>query len=405
MSESKRYFRPLLILVKNSVVVAAVSYLLTITLANYLGPADFGLYAHVLIVSSVVSIFVNFGTEQTAAVSFSRRNDIRIVFEEVFYTRAMVLIPTLGMVAFIYYQEVQILFFVFCLTLTNFNLGFLYEVMRNNERYSYIHLLERVFYVLLAFVLIYTNRLNLYALFTISFFFAAVSIFWQFNDNKKYISCLRPDLVNGSVKVLYDNVPLVVIALSTYAYGGFSRLVLERQLGSESLGIYSAGWQLIAIGTIFQTQISRIWRLDITESVQSNNWLKLRGSLLSYVLISSIPMLLLCLFFYGNSRLVVSILYTESYAQLATILPILGLYFLVINLSGIVDMLWVALRRNNTFLLINLISGCAFLIVLIYFSKSMSMVHFAVSAVSAHLFTALLLATVWVHYFRQRIEK
>ena len=50
-----------------NVVVAGLSYILTIALANYLGPQDFGFYSYVLVLAASLTIFIDYATDISAA--------------------------------------------------------------------------------------------------------------------------------------------------------------------------------------------------------------------------------------------------------------------------------------------------------------------------------------------------
>lgn len=399
-----RVLLPLAVLSKNNAIVAALSYFLTITLANHLGPEQFGVYSHVLIVASVVSIFINFGTDQTAAILHSRSRNTREVFNSIYLFRVVIAIPTLAVLLILYYKDFQFVTFVLCLLLANYNLAFLYEIRRCNEKYSYIYLLERVSYIGAAFLLIQQNHLELNYLYAMLLFFTATSISYQLIDNASILRCEYVRTHRAIYKIVQENFPLVVIAFSTYAYGGFTRLVLEGNLGIERLGIYSAGWQLVTISTIFQAQVSRLWRVPISDRVYALDALGLRSELHSYLLLSTLPMVLVCGVFIFFSDLIVRILFTDSYMELSRVLPILGVYLVVINLAGLVDMFWVALRRNTLYMFTNLFFGLMLLGFLWVFSSLMKMVEFAAAAVFFHFLTTITLAILGMKVFRLRLN-
>jgi O-antigen/teichoic acid export membrane protein len=403
-SKPSKVLLSLIVLSKNNAIVAALSYFLTITLANHLGPDLFGIYSHALIVASVASIFINFGTDQTAAVLRSHYGNAGDVFNNVYYMRLAIAIPTLAILVFLYFENWEFLIFVFCLALANYNLAFLYEIRGLNERYSYIYLLERVTYVVVTFLFIYFGQLNLIYLFALLLFVTAASISYQLIDNASLLHLhtkVQPRLLHQMAK---ESAPLVMVALSTFAYGGFSRLILEDQLGREQLGIYSAGWQLITIGTIFQAQVSRLWRVTISDSVRALDTIKLYRAFHSYLLLSTLPMVFMCGVFIFFADRIVALLFSSSYAEVVNLLPILGIYLFVINIAGLVDMLWVALRGGSVYMLTNLIFGAILLVFLWHFAPSMGIIEFATAAVVFHFLTIISLAILWMRAFRFRLS-
>ena len=402
-SKSFKQLFSLFILLKNNGIVAALSYFLTITLANHLGPDLFGTYSHALIVASIVSIFINFGTDQTAAILRSYYSNVGDVFNNIYFMRLVIALPVLVILLFMYFDNLKLLMYVFCLMVANYNLAFMYEIKNRNEKYSYIYLIERMTYVGAAFLLIYFDLLELSYLFTLLFLVSIFSISYQMFENAHVLhsySKLRPRLLRQAVK---ESAPLVVVALSTFAYGGFSRLVLEGQLGQEQLGIYSAGWQLITVGTIFQAQVIRLWRVPISDAVHALDVKGLFRTINSYLLLSTLPMIFMCCVFVFFSELIAAILFTNSYAEVANILPVFGVYLVIINIAGLVDMLWVALRRGAIYMMVNLIFGAVLIEFLWECSSSMGMVEFASATVVFHSLTILTLVMIWIRIFRFRL--
>lgn len=391
---------PLIVLSKNNAIIAALSYFLTITVANYLGPEQFGVYSHALITASIASIFINFGTEQTAAVLYSHSRDSHEVFNNIFFTRIVLAIPICAILMIFYLDDLTLLVFIYCLVLSSFNLAFLYEIRRRYEKYSYIYLLERIAYIGLTFLLIYLAWLKLYYLFALILFSNAASLLYQLIDNKSIVLLDQERPFSNVLNTLNENYPLVVIAISSYAYGGFSRLILERHLGSGMFGVYSAGWQLVAVGTIFQGQVSRLWRSPIADAVGALDSKELYNVFQSYVLITTIPMVFACFLFVFFPDMIIALLFTDHYADLASVVPILGIYLVVINIAGLVDMLWVALRRTAIYMWTNLIFSVMLLGFLWLYSPRMGMFEFAATTVTFHFLTTVVLAIIWLRIFR-----
>ncbi len=404
LTDTSKLLVPLIVLSKNNVIVAALSYFLTISLANYLGPDLFGTYSHALIVASVVSIFINFGTDQTAAIFHSHYGNAGDVFINVYYMRLMIAMPTLAILAFLYLENLEFLIFLLCLTMANYNLAFLYEIRCRNERYSYIYLIERMAYVIAMFLLIYFEHLNLNYLFGLMLFFTAASISYQLIDNANVLHSDTKVQFRPLLQMAKENAPLIVVALSTFAFGGFSRLVLEDRFGREQLGIYSAGWQLITIGTIFQAQVSRLWRVQIADSVHSLDIKGLYRAFRSYLLLSTLPMVFMCGVFIFFSDHIIAVLFTSSYAEVVNLLPVLGIYLVVINIAGLMDMLWVSLRRGVIYMLTNFIFGVMLIGFLWQFSSSMGVVEFATATVFFHSLTIIVLVMLWTCIFRSRLS-
>ena len=173
-------------------------------------------------------------------------------------------------------------------------------------------------------------------------------------------------------------------------------------MGSERLGIYSAGWQIITIGTIFQAQVARLWRTKLSISIETRDLINLREWVIYYIIFTTAPMFLAAIAFFIFSEEIVRFLFTPAYIELSSILPILGFYFLVINFAGLIDILWIALRKNSIYMYANIVGGSILLTYLSIFSSSMDIYEFSVAAVVGHLFTTILLTFMWLNYFGRK---
>jgi len=396
--------RPLFVLTKNNILIAGLSYALTISLANYLGPTEFGLYSLTLLIASLLSIIINFGTEQTASVNFSKNKNADLILHRVLFIRFTIVGVCLIPITFIYQNDLLILFFIFSILLSNFNLAFYYEITRDNERYSYIYLCERLIYILAAFALIFTGTLNLTWVFILLGVVTTLSYIFQYRDASVYKIIKGTKENVFTIELLAQNFPLMVVGLSMFAFGGFSRLILEQKLGQTSLGIYSAGWQLIAIGTIFQSQVGRIWRIRISETVVAGDLKSLLNEFKMYLVFVICPMLILSLVFWRYSDLIVATIFSVEFIELRDLIPSFGIYLVVISLSGLVDMLWIAVEKNTSFMTIKIIFSCILLLFLWGFSNGFGMLEFVNLTIGVHFCSVVALFLIWLFKFRKRLN-
>jgi Polysaccharide biosynthesis protein. len=59
---------------------AAISYSLTIIIANTIGPNNFGIYSYILVWGGFASLIIIFSTESTIPVQFSKTKDKQGIF-------------------------------------------------------------------------------------------------------------------------------------------------------------------------------------------------------------------------------------------------------------------------------------------------------------------------------------
>ncbi len=385
----------LFILTKNNVLIAAFSYALTITLANVLGPEVFGKYSLVLVIASILSILINYGTDKTAPAVMTAKRSINSVLSETVFIRLLMFSLSIFSLSIYSTYDPDMAFYILCLLFTGLNLGFFFEISSKNELYSYVYLFERAVYVGSSFFVIYFLKVNLDIVFTLFLLSTLASLIFQYY--RVHYEYDKIFIINWKSfrEIFLTNMPLVIIALSVFSFGGFSRIILEDSMGLEKLGVYSAGWQLITVGTIFQGQVTKVWRLKISSAIEKNDNKQLISLVKSYLIFSTLPFIILTAILFFTSEKIVNLLFTSEYFELAHVLPVFSFYYLVINIAGLTEILWVAVGRNKIYMYINITFGLLLLILLTFISKEASLIDFALSTVAIHMLMVLVLSIVW----------
>ena len=396
-------FKSLFILTKNSSIVATLSYILTITIANVLGPKDFGIYSMVFIVTAIFSIFINYETDRTAAIQSVHTKDNSAVLKEILGARVLVL--ALSIIGLLLYTMIgnYMALYVICMIIGGLNLGFYYEINSRNESYSYIYLFQRLLYVGAVFIVVYLGKLNLNIIFSLFILSTLLSLIYQYYGIRNILKKIYKINWNKVKKIFIKNISLVIVALSLFSYGGFSRLILEDSLGLEKLGIYSAGWQLITIATVFQSQVNKVWRLKMSSAVANVSRGQLMALLKSYFIFATVPIIILAIMMGMFSNFIVNTLYTSAYSELIYLLPVLSIYLVVINFTGLAGILWVALGKNSIYMLINIIFSILLLSILLLLPKNTELVGFALSTIVVQSFMVLVLFGTWYILFFNKL--
>lgn len=385
------HVKQLTLLTKNSLFGAGASYLLTLSIASYLGPTDFGLYSYAMILGSVAGLIVSFATENTAPVLLAQVEDEYAVFNSVLSVRLVFLALISLSFPWLLYSQPIVGLGVIAITTSSLNLGFLYEITQRNLQFSYIYLVERLSYVSMVFVLIFLDAASVGYIFILMFLFRIGSYFWQIKLNLPFFQKFRLVTFDQLKLIISENFYLVCISLTTFAYGGFSRLILERNYGLAELGVYSAGWQITLAVTIFQAQVDRIWRVRLSSSLHDRNPNSVFSHITDYLVFSTLPVVALALAVYLLSPQIVNLLFGEEYQPLVGLMPVFCLYFPVINLDGLARMLWVGGGSRLEYLIITA-SVSAFLIcALLLFSSQFTLGGFALLVIVAHASSVVLL--------------
>ena len=390
-----------------NILAAGLSYLITISIANYLGPNDFGIYSYILLWGGMASLVIIFATESTIPVQYAITNDKQSVFNSTQTTKLIFLLVWVASIFLfsrftdlgqIISKNPEVIIGLIALTLANFRVWEFYEISKKNIRYAKIYFIERMFYLSLVGFLLYTHSLDILTIFSCLLVATLCSLLFQIKDNFNLIKNFGIENIQNVYMVVKENLPLVLIQLSTFAYGGFSRVILENKLGMEQLGIYSAGWQIILIITIFQGQVVRVWRSDLSNALINKKRGDIKHLISSYLLFSTLPVFMFAIFISFFSYEIVNIMFTDEYILLATLLPIFSSYFLFINLDSLAKILWVSIGNRMKYLKISLFFSIMLLFILQSIPSNANLELFALSVVFIHGCSVIILLLVF--YFK-----
>jgi O-antigen/teichoic acid export membrane protein len=396
-------FKKLTLLTKNGVITAAASYTITIMLLRYLGPAEFGHYSYILIIGSIFSLLINFETDRTAPALYAKGKGKVDVVNQIYSAKFFGVVAAFVILSMYSFRDPLMSSGVFILSLASLNLSFLYEISNKNVIYSYIYLLERVAYIAIVSVLLFTDNVNLYFIFGAFFISISLSLMAQIYLNWDVIKQFRPKLHNYKT-VIQENYFLLMVSLSTLTYGGFSRLIIENKFGMAQLGIYSAGWQIIIAATMFQAQVTKVWRVKLISAIHENDKSEFWQQIRSYLLMSTLPNILLSavIIFFKNE--IIDLIFGHQYTMLYELLPIFAAYFVVVNLDGLANIFWVGFASRKEYFLIGLVSTITLVSILMVLPHSYGLFGIGLSVIIVHALSVIVLHTrFYFKYLRKLI--
>ena len=379
--------------------VAGISYVFTIVIANTLGPNDFGTYSYIMLWGGFAMLLIVFSTEATIPAQYAKTNDkqglfnltqtIKILFFFIWIASIPLwyILTELGLVIS---KNPGVIIGLITLTLASFRVTEFYEISRNNIRFAKIYLLERMFYLFLLGFFLYTNSLDIVTIFSCLFVATVCSLLLQIKDNFNLIKRFEIENFQNVFGLFKENLPLVIIQFSTFVYGGFSRVILESKFGMEELGIYSAGWQIILVGTIFQSQVIKVWRSRISHAI-INDISQLKQLLKSYFFFSTLPVAIFAILINIFSYDIVNIVFNKEYLPVHKLLPIFSFYFIVINLDSLTTILWISINKRTEILKISLTFTTILMVVLYNLSENSSLEFFASMVVFTHFSSVIFL--------------
>jgi len=380
------------------------SYSLTLVLVNYLGPSDFGLYSYCLLLGNFFSMFTLFSTDLTAPAHYIKIKDKQKLFNSVYSTRIVLFAISIFLIPFFYFKDPIIPLGILAILISIFNFSFFYEISGKNINYSKIYFFERLTYVLIVSLMIAQKELSILMIFLTLIFVTFISIIIQ---GRRFINTLQKftffNFFQNSKFIFHDNIYLLFITISTFMYGGFSRIILESKFGMEELGVYSAGWQIILIISIFQSQVTRVWRTKISNALINKNKNEFIKLVKNYFLLSTLPILIFTIFICLFSYQIVTLLFNNEYILLVKLLPIFSLFFVFINLESLSGILWISIGNKRQYLIISLLFSFTLIAILQAIPNSSSLEFFALITASLYACSVITLLFIFCYKYLKRI--
>ena len=406
IDKSQKIIKELSVLTILTGITSAVSYCITLAIANNLGTSDFGLYSYCIVWGNLFSAIIIFSTDLTAPAFYTKINDKQGIFNRVLSIRLFLfLISFLFIPAFLLKNNIIVLG-VFAIMISAFNLSFFYEISQKNISYSKIYFLERLAYILIVGSLIFFGLIDIGFIFIALLFVTLFSVLIQINYFKTNLKKFTfVNTITEKNNFFNDNLYIMIITLSTFVYGGFSRILIESKFGLEQLGIFSAGWQIILVITIFQAQVTRVWRTKISSALVLKKQKLLKDLVLNYISFSTLPIILFSLFVAIFSDEIVKIIFISDYSSLSSILPIFSVYFIFINLEALSGICWISIGNKRLYLMINLIFSLLLLILLSLVPPSYGLNFFALSITLIFaLYNIVLLSIFYFMYIKNSLK-
>jgi O-antigen/teichoic acid export membrane protein len=368
----------LMILTNNNALAAGMSYMFTLYIANKFGPEIYGQYSYILAWAGLFGIFVQYSFNEAAPAYYSRGDRLQTLFNDIFTIRVILLIVLLAImvVRMLFSKSPLTNIMVVGYTVPNLAISFMYEIYDKRKKYSFIYLVERSVYIILVIMYGFVNEITIVTLFLAFTIVSILSIVFQYHQYSHYIKSYRYPKMSDLILRMKDNLPLVSIELSNYAYGGISKIMIEDKLGAFSLGLFSTGMQLLLIMNIFQAQVNNLWRIPLFKSINERNARGFISVVIEYIKYSTLPAIVLTILFYLYSPDLIHYLFSSEYEPLTNYVQLIGFFIILINVNSLISMLWIGFDKKNTYMIISIIFAAILGLTLWFSSSDMGLVGY-----------------------------
>ena len=379
------------ILILASLALSALSYVTNIFLASKLGPEVFGRYSYALALGALFGEFIYFGTAETGMRLKTSHGDSALGWILTVKLLNFGLLLCGVVVGLAFGGDVAALFGL-VVALNSLCFSTQYEANSRNGRYAIIFLLERVIITASFWIgLLMLEAGHMAWCFSTLLLVQGGSLAFQYWENRRYRLSFDRSALFQTYK---DGFFVLIFGLSKFAFGGVTRILIFKQLGDERMGIFSVAWQFLPLLTLYFAQATKVWRLRITEALDSGDALAARKQILALCAAIFLPTLSasLIVFFFGHQ--IITFLFTEAFADAGGLMPYIGVYFLVAGFDSVAILLAIALSMSRVASVIYLIFGSATVLACLLFMGNKGLEAYLMTIIVGHLCAASLLTLI-----------
>jgi len=264
-----RLFNTLSSLVGINLLIAGISFVTTMMIANVLGRKSFGDYSFAIAVGSYSLMFVQYGLEKSFVrelVHFPDR------FGELFKASILLKLFLFLLFCLCFVIVVQIfreipgfswgvVFVVVATTLSAFHLNGVYDAWQQMPRHATYYMIEKSLFCVLVWTILLTSFLKLsIELIGLSLLLASVIglvLQYQWALPRIDFKCVKGTRAS-TLFIIRSNFFIWLAVLSGLSIDYMSQIILKLYSGSAELGSYSVAWKVTQLGTLFLAQAGRI---------------------------------------------------------------------------------------------------------------------------------------------------
>lgn len=342
-----------------------LNFLVTLQIINELGPASYGKYSWLLAISGIQAIFIDTALKGIIPVIGNKVNQEEL-FNHIASFRIIVFTISTAVITIIY-NDLNLILALLCFGIPYFEMSSFYELNSKNIIYSWINLVTKLSYSITVIIIISYSNLNVENILVSYGIIHLISLIYQhknlrLNFKKEYLFQFN----NYSKNLLIGMIlPVIYLELSQFTMGGISKLILEKKLGIEALGIFATALQFLIPVNLYIITLEKVFRVDFIKKINVSND-KLKEILTStwlLLLVTPITAVGIIIAVWGNQLIpmILSPEYTESFQHLHLISVIMVLVTLFSYLKNIIIILEKTYILNRIMILTSIVIIIGFL--------------------------------------------
>ncbi len=342
--------------------VAGLGFITRVKIANTLGKADFGLFAYAFAIAAYGGAIIRFGFDRTLArdiIHFPKRQG-QLVASSLLLRGFLFLIVTLAVVIWKFFSPAisdltwGVILVVLGQSMLGLELKAVYDSWGRMSRHAVYNLIQRCVYFVAVWLMIILAPKS-FSVFWLGVFTVVAVIFYiilQCNWAFKKIDFggIKKSIFHNALVLAKGNLVIWFASLGGLSFGVINQIILKFYGGKESLGGYAAGWQIVAIATLFLMQISRIGN-PATARITKPGTSK-RDKIRFLVKYSAVMFLVVCPVSLVTTvwpESVLRLIYRPEYASGAGALRVMGFYLLVLGIAFVAAQYLVSSRQEKLY--------------------------------------------------------
>lgn len=340
-----------------------------VKLANYLGASVYGVYSYCLAIGEVGAMFVRYGRNKTMVRDLIQMPDKRDDLIVSTFFLSLINLALFIVVTFAFHNQLDIecnwayFFLIISPCLISIDPGPVYESLKMMSWHSIYALIQKLGFLIVIWLLFVLNidfgLFSIGAIVTVSWLLV---LFMQFKEISAQlnINFFQKVKLSELWNLYKDNFSIFLSCACGVAFGPLIRLILNNNVDSTAVGIYSAGLQVYHICLFFNTQVGRVGnpmmavagRSDVSASKRRLLVFRYTIIMLLTALPFALPMLL-C------PQLIVDLLFTTEYSSMSSYLPILAIYLIAISAGVVYTQFLISMRKDTLYFVIYVSSAIA----------------------------------------------
>ena len=342
----------------------SVGLIITVTLARYFGPEDFGRFTYVISLTGIVNVFTNLGIQTLLRREIAKEDDgLRNYIGQAWVIRFIISLPIsiiiVHLIGYLFdFSFNQLILanlanlFTFLSGMLALNVGAFLSLHLGKKLFLY-NLLFRISAITALFlVIIFSLNIEAYLGFmSLGLLFVVLASCFNFFRLDKKINII-PDL-NKFKYIIFSSLPLMFAAAIEFMNLKIDTLILAYYQGEEVLGYYSAAFSIFMAFVMIPLAITKVFFTNFIQTFYKG-LRKEALRLFSIITVSFFIYSLLCsIFLLFFSESLISLLFGNDYLYSNKALSVLGWVLPFIILNRLFIYLLVALGKSKTLLIVN----------------------------------------------------